>query len=73
MLFHACAMRSMFGPSLLMIAAVTSMPSSSAMTCDGIIEVAANSCPKSTSARSAANDTLARFCPGAQSTVAISR
>ena len=65
-------MRSMLGASLLRMAVVTSMPSSSEMTWDGIIDVAANSCPKSTNVRSAANDTRARFCPGAQSTVAMS-
>ena len=42
------------------------------MTCDGIIDVAANSWPKSTNARSWANDTRAFFCPGAQSTEAMS-
>ena len=42
------------------------------MTCDGIIDVAANSWPKSTNPRSWANVTRAFFCPGAQSTDAIS-
>src|SRR5215211_2125570 len=71
-LFHTAAMRSTVGPSLLLMAVVTSMPSSSAITCDGIIDVAANSWPKSTNARSGANDTRAFFCPGAQSTDAMS-
>jgi hypothetical protein len=43
--FHACATRSMFGPSLLMIAVAMSIPSSSDRTCAGISEVAENSCP----------------------------
>ena len=42
------------------------------MTCDGIIDVAANNWPKSTNPRSCAKDTRAFFCPGTQSTVAIS-
>src|SRR5215203_2795446 len=71
-LFHTPAMRSTAGPSLLSSAVVTSMPSSSEMTCDGIIDVAANSWPKSTNPRSCANVTRAFFCPGAQSTEAMS-
>ena len=42
------------------------------MTCDGIIDVAVNSWPKSTNPRSWAKVTRAFFCPGAQSTDAIS-
>jgi hypothetical protein len=42
--FQVCAIRSTVGPSLFWIAAVTSVPSSSAITCDGIIVVAENSC-----------------------------
>ncbi len=48
MVFQALAMRSMVGPSPACRAVATApspTPSSSAMTCDGIIEVAANSCP----------------------------
>src|ERR1700752_793993 len=40
--FHSCAMRPMAVKSWLITAEVTSIPSSSAMTCDGIIVVAAN-------------------------------
>src|SRR3954469_21878981 len=74
-LFHTWAMRSTAGPSLLAIADVTPAsprPSSSAMTCDGIIDVAANNWPKSMNPRSCANETRAFFCPGAQSTDATS-
>src|SRR6185295_3839573 len=42
-LFHTWAIRSTVGPSLLSNAVVTSSPSSSAITCDGIIDVATNS------------------------------
>ena len=73
--FQAAAMRSIVGPSPAYSAVVTPpspTPSSSAMTCAGIIDVAANSWPKSTNARSCANVTRAFFCPGAQSTAATS-
>src|SRR5258707_13907780 len=70
-LFHTFAMRSTAGPSLLSSAVVTSMPSSSEITCDGIIDVAAKSWPKSTNARSWPNVALAFFCPGEQSTEAM--
>src|SRR5262245_10785336 len=42
--FHTFAMRSIVAPSLFWNAAVVSVPSSSAITCDGIIDVAENSC-----------------------------
>src|SRR5258705_6053674 len=45
-LFHTRAMRSTAGPSLLSSAVVMSMPSSSEMTCDGIIEVAPTNWPR---------------------------
>jgi hypothetical protein len=42
------------------------------MMCDGIIDVAVNSWPKSTNPRFWPNVTRAFFCPGAQSTEAMS-
>ena len=43
-MFHASAIRPTAVASLLCSAAVTSIPSRSARTCDGIIDVAVNSC-----------------------------
>src|SRR5690242_17471480 len=44
MVFHASAIRDTIAASLFSSAVVTSMPSRSANTCDGIIDVAVNSC-----------------------------
>ena len=44
MVFHSCAIRATEGALLLSSVAVTSMLSWSAITCDGSIVVAVNSC-----------------------------
>ncbi|SGO32781.1 Uncharacterised protein [Mycobacterium tuberculosis] len=57
---------------LLSNAAVTSMCSWSAITCDGISDVAVNSWEWSTTLRSGMNDTRAFFCPAVHSMLAMS-
>ncbi|CNV68516.1 Uncharacterised protein [Mycobacterium tuberculosis] len=70
--FHSRAICSTADTLLLSNAAVTSMCSCSAITCDGISDVAVNSWEWSTTLRSGMNDTRAFFCPAVHSMLAMS-
>ncbi|CFS62792.1 Uncharacterised protein [Mycobacterium tuberculosis] len=70
--FHSRAICSTADTLLLSNAAVTSMCSWSAITCDGISDVAVNSWEWSTTLRSGMNDTRAFFCPAVHSMLAMS-